>query len=56
MKDDGLYLADRCWSCGHRLRFMASHCPQCNVAMKAKDPKKFPEKCQCDRCTEARKK
>lgn len=56
MEDNRVYLADRCWKCGHRFRSSASHCPQCSAAMKAKDPKKFPENCDCNRCVEARKK
>lgn len=49
-EDDG-WLRDRCYSCGHRLAFAASACPQCGEEFDGREnPKKWPEKCSCARC------
>jgi predicted amidophosphoribosyltransferase len=56
-KDDGgVALRVRCYSCGHRMAFFASACPQCGIEFDddKKDPKRWPDNCQCKRCTEAR--
>lgn len=54
-KDDGCYLWERCYKCGHRLRFSSSACPQCGITFDGRDdPKKWPERCECERCSEAR--
>jgi len=56
-KDDGSYLWERCYDCGHRLRFASDGCPQCGIHFDGrKDPKKWPERCDCERCTDARSK
>lgn len=53
--DDGSYLWERCYDCGHRLRFASDGCPQCGIHFDGrKTPKKFPEHCECERCTAAR--
>lgn len=55
MKDDGSYLWERCYACGHRLAFSSTACPQCGIDFDGrKDPKRWPEKCDCDRCKVAR--
>ena len=55
--DDGAYLWERCYACGHRLRFASTGCPQCGEQFDGrKDPKRWPEKCDCARCSEARTK
>lgn len=55
-RDDEMYLWERCYSCGHRLALSSTDCPQCSTHFDGrKDPKKWPEECECDRCTEARK-
>jgi hypothetical protein len=54
-EDDGSYLWQRCYACGHRLAFASDSCPQCGIHFVAgDDPPNWPETCQCDRCTEAR--
>lgn len=54
--DDGSYLWERCYECGHRLAFSSDSCPQCNTTFdEREDPNKYPEKCNCPRCTDARK-
>lgn len=53
--DKGSYLWERCYKCGHRLAFASTGCPQCGEDFDGrKDPKKWPESCDCKRCTEAR--
>jgi hypothetical protein len=53
--DGGAYLWERCYYCGHRLRFSATGCPQCGMIFDGRrDPKKWPDKCGCERCMEAR--
>lgn len=49
-------LMERCHECGHRLSRLASHCPQCHAqaAFPWQEPKSYPEKCDCERCAEAR--
>lgn len=55
VKDDGSYLWERCYSCGHRLRFASTGCPQCGKTFDGRtDPKKWPESCDCPRCVDAR--
>jgi predicted RNA-binding Zn-ribbon protein involved in translation (DUF1610 family) len=55
-KNDGSYLWERCYSCGHRLAYASDACPQCGIDFDGRnDPKKWPEKCDCPRCVEARK-
>jgi len=55
--EDASYFWDRCYSCGHRLRFEATGCPQCGIHFKdsSHEPEVFPELCTCNRCVEARK-
>ncbi len=50
------YLWERCFKCGHRLRFASDGCPQCGADLSARKdpPKRWPEKCECQRCSEAR--
>ena len=56
MEHEGCYLWERCYSCGHRLRFSSSACPQCGVEFDGrKDPKRWPEKCDCERCVATQK-
>lgn len=53
--DDNAYLWDRCYACGHRLRFASTACPQCGEEFNGRDdPKTWPERCGCVRCAEAR--
>lgn len=53
--DDGTWLRERCYECGHRLAFDASHCPQCGERFDGRDdPEPMPDACKCQRCTEAR--
>jgi len=55
MSDDGCYLWERCYLCGHRLRFASSGCPQCGEEFDGReDPKEWPEHCDCERCEAAR--
>jgi len=54
--DDASYLWERCYACGHRLRFASTGCPQCGVTFDGReDPEIWPEQCGCPRCTEARR-
>lgn len=54
-EDDGSYLWERCYACGHRLAFASDSCPQCGIHFKdGDDPPNWPEKCQCERCIAAR--
>jgi len=49
--DDASYLWDRCYRCGHWLRFASTGCPQCGVTFDGRaDPKRWPNKCDCERC------
>jgi hypothetical protein len=50
----GCWLRDRCYKCGHRLRFASTGCPQCGEEFHGRDIKRFPESCECDRCEMAR--
>lgn len=54
MRDDGVWLRERCYSCGHRLRFEASACPQCGEEFDGREIEVFPDACDCRRCAEAR--
>jgi hypothetical protein len=50
-REKGAWLWSRCYACGHRLRFASNGCPQCGEMFDGrKQPKKFPEKCDCERC------
>jgi len=54
-KDDGSYLWDRCYGCGHILRFSSDGCPQCGIHFDGRDePEKWPKRCDCDRCVRER--
>lgn len=54
-EDDGSYLWERCYACGHRLALASDSCPQCGIHFEdGDDPPNWPETCECDRCTEAR--
>lgn len=56
-EDDMTWMHDeRCSACGHRLRFSASHCPQCRApgVPDWKLPKELPDICECERCVDAR--
>ena len=45
------WLRNRCYLCGHWLRFDATGCPQCGEEFDGRDaPKRFPRICQCPRC------
>lgn len=53
--DDGSYLWQRCYGCGHRLAYASDSCPQCGIHfIDGDDPPNWPETCACDRCVEAR--
>lgn len=53
--EHGCWLRSRCYTCGHRLAFDSTACPQCREEFDGrKAPKKFPERCECDRCAKAR--
>lgn len=50
-----MYLWERCYYCGHRLRFPSTHCPQCTKEFKRGFRIWFwPDKCECERCISAR--
>lgn len=54
-KERGCWLWSRCYSCGHRLRLDSTACPQCGEEFDGrKQPREWPDKCECDRCDEAR--
>jgi hypothetical protein len=54
-EDDGSYLWERCYACGHRLRFSSDGCPQCGIHFDGRaDPEPWPELCDCERCEKAR--
>jgi hypothetical protein len=53
-EERGCWLWSRCYACGHRLRFPSTGCPQCGEDFDGrKMPKKWPEKCECERCEAA---
>lgn len=53
--DEGSYLWERCYRCGHRLAFASTACPQCGTEFDGRaDPKRWPERCDCARCAAAR--
>jgi hypothetical protein len=55
MSEFEVWLRMRCTTCGHRLAFDASSCPQCNARFDGQpDPKVWPETCVCARCTAGR--
>lgn len=55
-EDEGSFLWQRCYACGHRLRFASDGCPQCGIHFAdGDDPPNWPELCECDRCIQARK-
>lgn len=50
-KEKGAWLWPRCYKCGHTLRFSSNGCPQCGEMFDGRDsPKRWPRKCQCERC------
>ena len=54
-KEKGSWLWPRCYACGHRLRFDSNACPQCSEEFDGRnEPRKWPEKCDCQRCADAR--
>lgn len=54
-EDDGSYMWERCYSCGHRLRFSADGCPKCGIHFDGRaDPEPWPDVCECPRCCTAR--
>lgn len=54
-KERGCWLWARCYACGHRLALDSTACPQCGESFDGrKEPKRFPETCECDRCVKAR--
>jgi hypothetical protein len=54
-KERGCWLWERCYQCGHRLRFASTACPQCGEEFDGRNaPKVFPERCDCERCEGAR--
>lgn len=54
-KEKGSWLWERCYACGHRLALASTGCPQCNEMFDGrKEPKRWPEKCDCERCADAR--
>jgi len=53
--DDRSYLWERCYDCGHWLAYASDSCPQCSVTFDGrKTPKRWPERCECERCSKAR--
>jgi len=55
--NDICWMTERCASCGHRFAFESSDCPQCDekAAPPWEIPETWPERCECDRCVNARK-
>lgn len=54
-QERGSWLWERCYVCGHRLRFASTACPQCGHEFDGRDaPDRFPELCECERCADAR--
>jgi uncharacterized OB-fold protein len=54
-KERGCWLWSRCYKCGHRLALSSNACPQCSESFDGrKMPKRWPEKCDCERCEAAR--
>lgn len=54
-EETGSWLWSRCYDCGHRLALPSDSCPQCGTHFEGRRmPKRFPEKCQCERCVAAR--
>jgi predicted amidophosphoribosyltransferase len=49
-------LLKRCYACGHRLAYSATHCPQCGgeFASMPVQRRPYPDKCQCGRCAAVR--
>jgi hypothetical protein len=55
-EETGSWLWSRCYQCGHRLAFASTGCPQCGIDFDGrKMPKRWPEKCDCERCTDAKR-
>ena len=57
MSDEDIagWLWARCYACGHQLAFAASACPQCRQVFDGrKAPKRWPDRCECKRCEDAR--
>lgn len=53
--EKGSWLWERCYSCGHRLRFASNGCPQCGEMFDGRDePETWLENCSCPRCLQAR--
>lgn len=50
----GCWLRDRCYKCGHRLRFASTACPQCGEEFHGRDIKRYPDRCECERCDTSR--
>ena len=51
----GAWLWSRCYACGHRLAYDSNGCPQCGEEFDGrKQPRKWPETCDCPRCELAR--
>lgn len=56
-KERGCWLWERCYACGHRLRFASTGCPQCGEDFDGRRQPgkgKWPETCDCERCQLAR--
>lgn len=53
-KEKGAWLWQRCYACGHTLRFASNGCPQCGEEFDGRNPpKRWPKKCECERCKPA---
>jgi len=52
--DEGMFLWEHCYTCGHQLAYAASACPQCCEQFDGRPtPFKFPSLCTCARCLAA---
>lgn len=55
--EKGSWLRGRCYACGHTLRFDSNGCPQCGEEFDGRKLLrrfKWPETCECSRCTSKR--
>ena len=55
IEERGCWLRERCYLCGHILRFDATGCPQCGEEFDGRDdPTVWPDVCDCPRCEAAK--
>jgi hypothetical protein len=53
--EEGSWVWDRCYACGHRLALASNGCPHCGQMFDGRTPpRRYPEQCGCERCTQAR--